>query len=286
MSEMAGKDVVVTGGTAGIGKAAAHALAALGARVTLIGRNRERGEAAVKQIQTATGNACISLVPCDLGDPASVRRAAEEVGHGRAKLDVLINNAGMFLPKRELTVDGMEKTFASVYLGHFLLSQLLLERLKAAPEGRVIFVAAPPSGGKVFFDDLNLDQGYSTFKAVGQAKAAQHMLARELTRRLQGSRVTVNTMHPGLVKTELMAQMPFYLRMVLPIFGASPEAGADTAVWLATAPEVKGLSGRYFHKRKEKPMSGQILDDAACARLWSLSVERTASTAPASARTS
>jgi NAD(P)-dependent dehydrogenase (short-subunit alcohol dehydrogenase family) len=283
MSEMTGKDVVITGGTAGIGKAAAHALAALGARVTILGRSHERGESAVQQMQAATANACVSFVACDLGDQASVRRAADEIQRGRSKLDVLINNAGIFLPRRELTTDGVEKTFASVYLGHFLLTQLLLDRLKAAPEGRIVFVAAPPSGTKLFFDDLNLDKGYSTFKAVGQAKAAQHMLARELTRRLAGSQVTVNTMHPGLVKTELMAQMPFYLRMVLPLFGAAPESGADTAVWLATTPEVRGLSGRYFYKRKEKPMSGQATDDAACARLWELSLARTGLAADATA---
>jgi NAD(P)-dependent dehydrogenase (short-subunit alcohol dehydrogenase family) len=271
---MQGKQVIITGGAAGIGKAAARALAAQGAAVTLLGRSSQRGEAAAKEIRKATGNAAVSALACDLGSPADVRRAAAEFSAAHPRLDVLLNNAGVFLPRREVNAAGQEKTFASIYLGHFLLTRLLLPQLQAAPQGRIVCVTCPPGQAKVQFDDLSLSRNYSTLKAQFQAKGALYMFVRELVTRLQGSAVTANTMLPGLmIKTDLLKDMPAWMRLPVQWFGMSPERGAEPEVWLAGAPELATVSGRHFHGRKEQALSGQITDAAACRRLWELSSE-------------
>lgn len=271
---MQGKSVLITGGTAGIGKAAALSLARQGACVTLLGRDAARGEAAAAAIRAATGNPAVSALACDLSVSAQVRGAVEKFKQDNAGLDVLINNAGLFLPQRELTAEGQERTFAALYLGHFLLTQLLLERLRAAPQGRIICVTCPPKQAKVHFDDLTLSRGYSTLKAQFQAKGALFMMVRELARRLQGSSVTANTLLPGLmIKTELLSRMPWYFRLPVQWSGISAERAAESETWLATAPELAGVSGRHFNGRKEQTVTGQAADDAACARLWELSLQ-------------
>jgi retinol dehydrogenase-14 len=272
-ASLQGRTALVTGGNAGIGLATACALAARGAHVVLLGRNPERNGYAAAEIREATGSDAVTTLACDLTDPSAVRWAADRFRRDHATLDVLINNAGIFLPTRELTPTGLEKTFAGIYLGHFLLTNLLLDALKAAPEGRVVCVTCPPKRAKVHFDDLRLSKKYSTLIAQFQAKGALFMFARELTRRLEGSAVTVNTVLPGLmIKTELFSRMPFYMRAAVALFGTTVDEGADAEVWLATAPELKGVSGRYFYKRQEQPLRGQITDDDACRKLWDLSV--------------
>jgi NAD(P)-dependent dehydrogenase (short-subunit alcohol dehydrogenase family) len=271
-ADLKGKTILITGGSAGIGKEAAQALARRGAQVTLLGRNRAAGEAAAAELRAATGNPSIAVLACDLSDFDSVRRAAEGFARDHASLDVLINNAGLFLRKREVTPAGLEKTFAGLYLGHFLLTNLLLERLKAAPEGRVICVTCPPAQARVRFDDLGLERGYSTLKAQAHAKGALFLFARELTRRLAGTRVTINCMLPGLmIKTNLLGGMPWYFRAAISVFGMTAEEGADTEIWMATTPELKGVSGRYYLRRKERPLKGQTADDEAARKLWDLS---------------
>ena len=269
---MQGKQVLITGGSAGIGKAAARALAQQGASVTLLGRNRARGEAAAEEIRRATGNPAVSALACDLGSATEVRRAAGKFAGAHPQLDVLLNNAGLFLPRRELTADGMERTFASIYLGHFQLTRLLLPALKAAPQGRIVCVTCPPAQAKVQFDDLSLSRGYNTLKAQFQAKGALFMFVRELVRRLRGSAVTANTVLPGLmIRTGLLHDMPAYLRLPVRWFGMSPERGAEPEVWLAADSGLAGVTGCHFHGRKEQPLRGQIVDDQACRRLWELS---------------
>jgi NAD(P)-dependent dehydrogenase (short-subunit alcohol dehydrogenase family) len=273
---MKGKHVLITGGTAGIGKAAALALARQGAQLTLLGRDRARGETAAAGIRQASGNSAVSELACDLCSQDDVRRAADEFRRTHTKLDVLICNAGMFLPTRELTADGQEKTFAGIYLGQFLLTQLLLDRLKAAPEARIICVTCPPGSARVHFDDLALAQGYSTMKAQFHAKGALLMFVHELARRLAGTCVTANSMLPGyMIKTDLLQRMQWPMRLTVKLFGMSAEQGADPEVWLASAPELKDVTGKHFHRRKQTRVKGQVADDAACRRMWDLSLKLT-----------
>jgi NAD(P)-dependent dehydrogenase (short-subunit alcohol dehydrogenase family) len=271
--DLVGKRILITGGTAGIGKAAAWKLAARGAELVLLGRDRMRGERLAAEMSLATRNDSIYVQTCDLSSPEEVRRAVADFHRRHIKLDVLINNAGMFLRKRHLTPEGQEKTFAALYLGHFLLTLLLLESLKTAPQGRIICVTCPPKQARVNFEDPTLKK-YSTLKAQYQAKGALMMFVRELSRRLDGTNVTINSLLPALmIKTDLTKQMPFYMRLPVAMFGKKPEEAADTEVWMATAPELERVSGRHFTGRTEIPFTGQVADDAACLRLWDLSVK-------------
>ena len=271
---MKDQHVLITGGSAGIGKAAAKALAARGANVTVHGRDAGRARAAATEIRQATRNQAVTPLTFDLASLSDVRRAADDFRRTHPRLDVLICNAGLFLPKRELTPAGHERTFAGIYLGHFLLTQLLLDSVKKAPEGRIIFVSCPPGSAKVHFDDMALENGYSTLKAQYHAKGAMLMFMRDLARRLARSNTTSNSMLPGyMIKTDLLSRMSLPMRLTVRWFGITPEQGAEPQVWLASAPELKGVSGKHFHRFKEKPVQGQAADDPECRRLWDLSMK-------------
>ena len=259
---MRGKQVLITGSTAGIGKAAATALARLGAGVTIHGRTPARCAEVADEIRASTGNADIDTLPFDLASLKSVRNAAKTYRTRYPKLDVLALNAGVFLAKREVSEDGFEKSFAMGFLGHFLLSRLLLPSLETAGEARVITVAAPLDRIKVNFDDLQLEKGYSFMKAVPQAKCLLVMAMLDLAREYAGKGITSNYMHPGLVKTDLLKETPWIFRALLKVAGAPPEKGADTLVHLASAPELKGVTGKFFNSRKEKPFKGMVADEA------------------------
>jgi NAD(P)-dependent dehydrogenase (short-subunit alcohol dehydrogenase family) len=273
---LANKNVLITGGTAGIGAAAARLFAEQGARVLLLGRDRLRGERLAAEIGLETHNEEIFTVACDLSSPDDVHGAAAEIGRRCRCIDIMVNNAGLFLPRRELTPQGHEKTFASLYLGHFLLTQLLLDRLLEAQQARILCVTCPPASAKVNFDDLTFSKKYSTLKAQYQAKGALFMFANEMARRLQGSDVTINSMLPAMmIKTDLMRRMNIFLRLPVALFGISAEKAASYEYHLTTAPELVQTSGKYFYGQTEKPMSGQIVDEAACRQLWDLSVQMT-----------
>lgn len=273
---LANKNVLITGGTAGIGAAAARLFAAQGAQVLLLGRDRLRGERLAAEIGLETRNESIFTVACDLSSPDDVHRAAAEIGRRCRCVDIMVNNAGLFLPRRELTPQGHEKTFAALYLGHFLLTHLLLDRLLEAQQARILCVTCPPAKAKVHFDDLTLSKKYSTLKAQFQAKGALFMFANELARRLQGSDVTINSMLPGLmIKTDLLRRMNVFMRLPVALFGMSAEKAAGFEYHLAMAPELAKTSGRFFYGTTEKPMTGQIVDEAACRQLWELSLEMT-----------
>lgn len=266
------RNILIVGGTAGIGKAAALLLAKQGHSVTVLGRDSERGQAAAREIRRVSGSTKAAFLACDLGSRTDVRRAAAEFSTMNAKLDSLILNAGVFLPKREVTADGLERTFASIYLGQFQLTELLLSKLKASSEGRIIAVTCPPGQARVRLDDLSLSKGYSTLKAQFQAKGALLMYVQELAQSLTGSNVTVNSMLPGmLIKTDLHANSPWLLRGIVQLFGLTPEQAADSESWLAAAPELKGISGRHFQRRKEKPLKGQTTDGALRKQVMELS---------------
>ncbi len=259
---MQNKQVLITGSTAGIGRAAATALAKMGAAVTIHGRSAARCEQVAAEIRAATGNAKIDFLAFDLSSLQSVREAAEAFSASHPKLDVLALNAGVFLAKREVSPDGFEKSFAMGFLGHFLLTRLLLPNLQAAGNARIITVAAPLDRVKVDFNNLQLETGYSFIKAVPQSKCLLVMAMLDLAREYSGQGITSNYMHPGLIKTDLLRETPWFLRALLNVVGGTPEKGADTLVYLASSPEVKGVTGRFFSSRKEKPFKGMVADKA------------------------
>lgn len=267
-----GKVVLVTGGTSGIGKAAAKMLAAMGAEVVVTGRNRERGEAAVEEIKGDSGNEKVSLMLADLAAQAEVRRLAEEFENRHDRLDVLVNSAGLLQSGRILTPDGMETTLAVNHLAPFLLTNLLLERLKKSAPSRVITISSEAQRwGKLDFDNLQDENSYRAFRAYGLSKLANIMFTYELAERLAGTGVTANCLHPGAVNTRFgggsQGLSALFFRLAKP-FMRTPEQGADTVVWLAAAPEVEGVTGRYFADRKEISSSPVSHDEAARKRLW------------------
>jgi NAD(P)-dependent dehydrogenase (short-subunit alcohol dehydrogenase family) len=268
-----GAQVLVTGATAGIGKAAAAELARLGASVTILGRDAPRCLNVAADLSHATGNPRVQGLPCDLSSLAAVRDAAKQFKASHSKLDVLILNAGVFLAKRELSVDGYEKTFATRFLGHFLLTELLLPLLEAAGEARIIVTAASPGGFDVDFENVSLENKYSVAKAVTNAMSALVIYAMELSKRYEGKGITANIMHPGFVNTDLFVDMPWLMRIFMRIIGIPPEKGADTLVYLASAPELKGVTGEYFRKRKSRPFRSAITDPARQAKVRQLGIK-------------
>lgn len=275
-SLMAGKTVLVTGGTTGIGRATASGLAALGARVGITGRDPGRTKAAAAEIAADTGSPQVDAFAADLSCLAQVRELAAAVLAAYPRLDVLINNAGTFANTRHVTADGYERVFAVNHLAPFLLTNLLLDRLKASAPARIVTVASNGhSMGKFNFDDLQSERRYSARLSYAQSKLANVAFTYELARRLEGTGVTATTLHPGLVKTTIGSEDPSKL-LNFAIFLASPTAktpteGAATSIYLASAPEAEGVTGLYFVNCKPKASSKVSHDTAAAARLWQVS---------------
>jgi retinol dehydrogenase-14 len=273
------KICLVTGATSGIGKAAATALAAQGATVILGCRNRDKGEAVKREIAGLTGNNSLDLMVADLASIASTRAGAADILARYPRLHVLINQAGLYLNERTVTPDGLETVFVVNHLSYFLLTNLLLPALKAGAPARVVNGSGGIEGaGKIDFDDLQGAKKFSPFKALAQSKLANFLFTHELARRLAGTGVTANIMQPGGVKTELgKGQGGFFgllLRLSRPFF-LTPEQGADTLVWLATAPELETTTGGYFVKRRPAKSSARSHDEALAAKLWQVSAELT-----------
>ncbi len=276
---MGGKTVLITGGTSGIGKATAVALAALGADVVVIGRNPQRGEAAVEEIKAQGHSDSVELMLVDLSVQSEVRRLAGEFLERHDRLDVLANNAGLVQSKRTETPDGIETTLAINHLAPFLLTNLLLERLKESAPSRVITVSSEAQRwGNMDFDDMQSKRKYRGFPVYGMTKLANIMFTFELAERLKGTYVTANCVHPGPVGTNFGKNnggpMALFFRAAKP-FMRSPEQGADTLIWLAFSPEVEGTSGKYFSDRKEIEAKEIALDPAARRRLWEISEDLT-----------
>lgn len=270
MGQMQGRVCVITGGNAGIGRATAVALAERGATVVILCRSRERGERARAEIATESGNDRVELVVADLAVQDEVRLAAAELLRRHAKIHVVINNAAVLLPKREVTVDGIEKTFATNYLSHFLLTNLLLDRLKASAPARVINVATLIRGATIDLDDLGMERRkYSSFGALGPSKLALILFTRELAERLAGTRVTVNALHPGLVRTTIMEGQPWLVKKLVHLLSTTPQKGARAPVFLASDPRIVGVTGQLFAKGRAVRMSGaQVDDEGLRKRLW------------------
>jgi retinol dehydrogenase 14 len=273
---MTGKTVLVTGGTGGIGKATAIGLARLGARVGVTGRDAGRAEAAAAEIRTAAGRSAIDAFGADLSSQAEVRWLAAEVLDAYPRLDVLVNNVGGSWAHRHVTADGLEHTFALNHLAPFLLTNLLLDRLVASAPARVVTVSSGAhNNGRIDFDDLQRDKTYSG--AYPQSKLANVMFTYELARRLEGTGVTATVLHPGVVRTGFGAEdQAAVFRVMLPLirpFMKSPTRGAATSIYLASSPEVQGVTGRYFVNRKPRTSSKSSYDTAAAARLWQVSAD-------------
>jgi NAD(P)-dependent dehydrogenase (short-subunit alcohol dehydrogenase family) len=276
---MHGKTCVITGANTGIGKAAAEQLAALGAHVILVCRNRERGERARADITTAAQKSgrggSSELLIADLSSQSEVRAVAHEILAAHPKIDVLINNAGVALARRELTVDGIERTFAVNYLAYFMLATLLLPALRAAGHARIVNVASGAhASGRFDPDNLQGERHYGNYAMYAASKLQDVMFTYALARRLAGSGITVNTLHPGVVATEIWRQVPV-LRTLSRWFMLSPEKGARTAVYLAASPDVEGVTGEYFDKCQPARTSGISRDTVLQEQLWAVSVALT-----------
>jgi NAD(P)-dependent dehydrogenase (short-subunit alcohol dehydrogenase family) len=277
---MAGKTALVTGGTGGIGRATASGLAALGTRVGITGRDQARTQDAAGQIARESGNPAIDAFAADMSCQAEVRKLAAAVLTTYPQLDVLISNVGGFWATRHLTADGLERTFAVNHLAAFLLTGLLLDRLKASAPARIVTVSSGAHAtGTLNFGDLQGEHSYSGQQAYSQSKLPNVVFTYELARRLEGTGVTATVLHPGLVRTAFASEDPSPLaKLMIPLlrpFMKAPARGAATSIYLASSPEVEGVTGQYFAHRKPKTSSKSSYDTAAAARLWQISADLT-----------
>jgi NAD(P)-dependent dehydrogenase (short-subunit alcohol dehydrogenase family) len=275
---ISGKTCMITGANSGIGQAAATSLARMGAKIVMVCRNPSKGEEARSQILSASGakKEDVSLMVADLASLDSVRKLGSDFLQTTRPLHVLVNNAGIILGKRTITVDGLETTFEANYLSHFLLTNLLLGNMKTNAPSRIINVSSSAhTGGDIDFDDLQEEKGYGAMKSYSQSKLAQVLFTHELAKRLQGTGVTVNALHPGLVATgwgtRSAGALSVGIRLVHP-FMINAEKGADTLVYLASSPEVANVTGKYFYKRKAVSSSRKSMDEGAASRLWNISM--------------
>lgn len=276
---MRGRVCVITGATSGIGRATAEALAKRGATLALVCRDRGRGEEACDSIRRASGNAGVSLLLADLSSQAEIRRLAAELCQRHPQIHVLINNAGVVNLQRTTTVDGIETVLAVNHLAYFLLTNLLLDTLRRSDTARIVNVASDAHKfGPLDFDDLQNTRHYRAMRVYGQSKLCNILFTRELARRLAGSDVTVNAVHPGAVATGLGKNNGRWAQLIIKSLGfffRTPEQGAATSIYLASSPAVAGVSGKYFANCREARTSKAAQDDAAAARLWEISVRMT-----------
>lgn len=270
-----GKRVLVTGANTGLGLASCLAMGRMGAQLILGCRDAQKGQAALEQVRASGAEAELLLM--DLGRKASLREAAQRLSDHHPQLDVLMNNAGVFMAERTLGEDGIEATFSVNHLGPFLLTRLLMPLLRASPSARVVNLSSNAhSAGRLLLDDLGAERGYSAIGAYGDSKLANLLFNRSLARRLEGTKITSNAVHPGGVRTELGDTDSAWKRAVGSVirwFLVSPEQGARTQVWVASAPELEGVSGRYYVKQREVQPSALAQDEQLAERLWTLSEE-------------
>jgi NAD(P)-dependent dehydrogenase (short-subunit alcohol dehydrogenase family) len=271
-TDMQGKICLVTGSTSGLGKATALALAQQNATVILGCRDKQRGEAVLAEIKEASPTATADLLLLDLSVQDSIRSAVTEFENRYDHLDVLINNAAVFKRQRTLTADGYETMFATNHLGPFLLTNLLLERLKASPAARILTIT-PPSTTKIAFEDLQAEYSFSAFQAFSASKSCNLHFTYELAHRLASTNVTVNAIYPGLVKSALMREAPAPLRWLTSLFAHSPEPIAQSVVYYAAAQEVQAMTGSLFNKSRRPIDSGPATKDRAVQQhLWEASI--------------
>lgn len=272
------KVCLVTGATSGIGEETAHALAALGATVVAHGRDAEKGRQIVDRIARATGSAKVSFVRGDLAALAEVLRLGDELDRSLPRLDVLVLNAGLACARRSITADGYETTFAVNHLAPFLLTHLLRAKLERSAAGRIVVVSSEAHRrAHIDFDDLMLERGYGQMRAYSRSKLANLLFTRTLARRLAGTSMTCNALHPGVVRTGIFRDAPALVQGILSTIGRlfllSPERGAETSVYLASSSGVAGRSGGYYIRCKPAQPSQAAVDDVAAERLWAASAK-------------
>jgi len=276
--DVRGKNILVTGATSGIGLEASVELARRGARLVLVGRDPRRTEAAVAEVKSRSGSAEVSHLLCDFSSQASIRRLAEAVLARHDRLDVLVNNAGGVNKTRRLTEDGIEMTFAVNHLGYFLLTNLLTDLLVRSAPARVVTVASiGHRQGTLDFADLGYERGYRIMRAYSRSKLANVLFAAELARRLAGTGVTSNSLHPGAVATHIWSGAPLWARPLIYLLlrptMISPEKGGETIVQLAASPELEGVTGKYFEEGRIVDPAPLAQDEALAKRLWEVSAE-------------
>jgi NAD(P)-dependent dehydrogenase (short-subunit alcohol dehydrogenase family) len=270
---MEGKVCVITGATSGIGLIAAERLAAQGARLVLVGRDKARGEAALARIKERAPGARLAIHYADLSLLAEMERLAAAIAASEPRIDVLVNNAGAMFSRRSVTADGLERTFALNHMAYFVLSNRLRDRLAAAAPARIVSVAsAAHRGNTLDFSDLQSAKSYRGFTVYGRSKLANILFTREMARRLAGTGVSANCLHPGFVATRFGDNNGGFIRLAIGVgknlFAISPEKGAETIVYLASSPEVAGISGGYFANSHPATPTAAAQDDAAAKRLW------------------
>jgi retinol dehydrogenase-14 len=286
--DLTGKTCVLTGANNGIGKVTAAALASMGARVLMVCRDPARGEAARAEIAAASPNSAVELLIADMGSQRQVRRVAAEIRDRCGRLDVLVNNAGAMNTARTLTEDGIETTWAVNHLGYFLLTNELTDLLRASAPARVVNVASRAHvSARIDFDDVQGERSWAGYRMYGQSKLANVLFTYELARRLDGTGVTANCLHPGVVatgfghnnKSDLYGRAFDLVMTAIRPFLTSPQRGAATSIYLASSPAVDGITGKYFADRKPIRSSTISYDEAVAARLWQLSDEQTRASA-------
>jgi NAD(P)-dependent dehydrogenase (short-subunit alcohol dehydrogenase family) len=268
------RTAIVTGATSGVGRALAERLAAAGLTVGLVARDRARGQAARDEITAATGNDRVGVLIGDLSDLASVRDLARAAADANPTIDILVNCAGVYTAKRSVTRDGFETMFATNVLGPFLLTNLLLPQLQAAESARVLVLAAP-SGTRLDFDDLQGERRFRSLSAFGASKAADLLFTFELARRLDGTGVTANAIHPGLVRSNLMNEARAPIRWALRPISSTPQKAADAIVPVALDSAFAGVTGRFIHKAKAIDPPASTRDTETARRLWETCAELT-----------
>jgi NAD(P)-dependent dehydrogenase (short-subunit alcohol dehydrogenase family) len=276
-NSMNGKICLVTGGTNGIGKSTAQELARMGATVIIVGRDAQKTSKAVEEIRAASGNKNVDSLLADLSSQQEVRKLVDEFKNKYSHLHILINNAGGFFMKRQLTVDGIEMTFALNHLAGFLLTNLLLDTLKASAPARIINVSSDAhASGKIEFDNLQGERVYSP-RAYDNSKLANILFTMELARRLEGTAVTVNALHPGFVATGFAKNngkvIAALVSLLAPLVARSPAIGAETSVYLASSPSVEGITGKYFYDSQVISGAPQATDRVVARKLWDVSAE-------------
>lgn len=274
---MENKIVLITGATAGIGKETALGIAKTGANVVIVGRSKQKCETVVEEIKHATNNVNVDFLTADLFSLTEIRKLADDFKAKYQRLDVLVNNAGAIFTKREITIDGFEKTLALNHLNYFLLTNLLLDTIKQTENSRIVSVSstAHTFANKIDFDNLNGEKSHSGLGAYGVSKLMNIMFTYEIARRLKGSNVTANCLHPGVVASNFGDTMGSFYQIPIwifkNVFAISAAKGAETSVYVATSPELKGVTGRYFDNKLEKQSSKISYDESLQKQLWETS---------------
>jgi NAD(P)-dependent dehydrogenase (short-subunit alcohol dehydrogenase family) len=276
---MNGKTCLVTGATAGIGEVTACELARMGARVILVSRDPQRCADTAARIQEKTGSSAVEYLYADLSSQAQVRRLAREILQRCDRLDVLVNNAGALFMRRQESEDGIEMTWALNHLSYFLLTDLLLDLIKASAPARIVNVSSNAHrGARINFNDPEAKRGFSGFPVYSRSKLANILFTFELARKLKGTGVTANALHPGFVATRFAKNngplVSFGVGVLSRVIALSPEKGAQTSLYLAASPQVEGITGEYFVKQRSVRADPAAYDQEAAKRLWQVSAER------------